>query len=57
MAEPRRVPPPRSEADPLSRRDMRLAALAALAGNGGAEALPAFANRRRIATARIEADG
>ena len=53
MPEPRPIPPPRNEADPLSRRDTWLAALA---GNGGAEALPAFANRCRIATARLEAD-
>ena len=54
MPEPRRIPPPRNEADPLSPRDMRLAALA---DDGGAEALPAFASRRRLAIAQLEADG
>ena len=53
MPESHRIPPPRNDADPLA-RDTRLAALA---DDGGAEAFPAFANRRRLAIARLEADG
>ena len=52
MPEPRRVSPPRNEADPLA-RDTRLAALT---DDGGAEALLAAASRRQLAIARIEAD-
>ena len=53
MPEPRRVPPPRSETDLLA-RDTRFAALA---DNGGVKTLLAAMSRRRLATARLEADG
>ncbi len=52
MPEPCRVPSLRNGADLLA-RDTRFDALA---DDGGAEALLAFANRRRLATARLEAD-
>ena len=52
MPEPRRVPPPRSEADLLA-RDTRPAALT---GNGGAEAWRRVASRRRLAITRFDAD-
>ena len=53
MPEPRRVPPPRSEADLLA-RDTRFAALA---GNGSVKTLLAAMSRRGLAITRLEADG
>ena len=53
MAEPHHPPPPCGDAGPLI-RDTRFAALA---GNGGVETLLAAMSRRRLATARLEADG